>query len=167
MSTTKKRRLDGRELMLYRVDPQTGKADPKAFACAKSCSLNINTEFEEITDKDTSVFNEKEIKRFTWDASTQNLISEFADLEGLIATQLAGERFAIRLSLTQNIHPGRVEETTAKKWIPTTDSGYYGEVLISSLQITASVDGKAEYTANFSGVGELKPLKAKASGATA
>ena len=152
------KRISGRDLMLFKTDKK-GVADNGAFAAAKTCSINLQTEFEELSDKDTAETVDKEPKKLSWSADTSNLIADVADVDELYQIWHEKKALFIAFSSVANASSSALEDVEGKKWKATKTSGFFGKVYIESLTVTAQSDGKAELSISFAGVGELKPLK--------
>lgn len=157
--------INGRDLMLFKVDAD-GNANAKAFDCAKSCQINLNTEFEELAHKDASETPDAEPTKMTMTASSSNFVGSMAAYETLVDLMLTKEPIYIAWSHVGNATASAVGDATGRAWAPTKQAqaatlgtGYYSKAYIERVDLTAQVGQKAEYTVSFKGVGEIKKRK--------
>ena len=61
----------GKDLMLF--------IDGKAIALAISCKLGLSAETIDTQSKDSGIWTEKDIKKLSWNASSENVFSADAD----------------------------------------------------------------------------------------
>ena len=135
--------INGSDLMLF--------IDGKSIALATSHKLTINSETVEISNKDYSngEWSVKDVKKFSWTASSENLYSTagFKSLYDLmIAKEPINAVFAVKTSA----------DLTSDSWTAGTGSDtLYGQVLITSLDVNAPDGDNATFSVNFEGYGKL------------
>lgn len=155
MATRTTKRIDGRNLMLFTAAGGKDTTSLAAIACAESCSVDITTNFTELVDKDTSVYNEVEIDTITWECKSSNMMSRYDDFKALVAKQLAGDDVWIRFGEVSNPTDDAVEQAEGGKWSLKTGAELYGKCKIQSISLTAEAKGKAKFNVTFKGSGKI------------
>lgn len=141
----------GKDLMLFTSD--------KAIALATSCKLSISSETIDTQSKDSGIWTEKDIKKLSWSASSENIFSADADAnsyDALLALFIARKPIDVKFGIPANADAG--ELPTGGWTVPA--ASYSGKALITSLELNAPDGDKATFSANFEGTGALTPAKA-------
>lgn len=137
----------GKDLMLF--------VDSKAIALATSCKLSISSETIDTQSKDSGIWTEKDIKKLSWNCSSENLFSADADANSydkLFALMIARKPITIKFGIPANGDSGELPEGG---WTIPTTGAYSGTVLITSLELNAPDGDKATFSAQFEGTGAL------------
>jgi len=138
--------INGKDLMLF----TTAGGAKKAIGLSTTCSIAINASVVAVTTKDSGEWEDNEIEKFSFTASADQLFieTEFDDLfEAMISKTPVDVDFALSAEPTSEAIP--VAGWTAKV------GGYQGKVLITALNPTAPVSGKATCAITFTGTGKL------------
>lgn len=144
---SKAKALLGRDLMLF--------IDGKAIALATSCKLSMSAETIDTQSKDSGIWTEKDIKKLSWNGSSENAFSADPEINGydkLFALMLARKPIAIKFGIPSNIDS---DELPADGWKAPTVGAYSGNVIITSLELNAPDGDKATFSASFEGTGPL------------
>lgn len=144
----------GKDLMLF--------VDGKAIALATSCKLALSSETIDTQSKDSGIWTEKDIKKLSWNCSSENLFSADASADGydkLFALMLARKPISIKFGTPGNTDSNELPEAG---WMPPANGAYSGTALITSLELNAPDGDKATFSANFEGTGPLAKDKAAA-----
>lgn len=142
----------GKDLMLF--------VDSKAIALATSCKLSMSAETIDTQSKDSGIWTEKDIKKLSWNCSSENLFSadEAANsYDKLFAMMLARKPIAIKFGIPSNADAGELPDGG---WSLPASGAYSGNVLITSLELNAPDGDKATFSASFEGTGALAKDKA-------
>lgn len=142
----------GKDLMLF--------VDGKAIALATSCKLSMSAETIDTQSKDSGIWTEKDIKKLSWNGSSENLFSADADANSydkLFALMLARKPIEIKFGIPTNADSGELPDDG---WKAPETGAYSGKVLITSLELNAPDGDKATFSANFEGTGALAKDKA-------
>lgn len=138
----------GKDLMLF--------IDGKAIALATSCKLSMSAETIDTQSKDSGIWTEKDIKKLSWNGSSENLFSADADANSygkLFAMMLARKPVDMKFGIAANKGSDELPEAG---WTPPASGAYSGTILITSLELNAPDGDKATFSANFEGTGALK-----------
>ena len=87
----------GKDLMLF--------IDGKAIALATSCKLGLSAETIDTQSKDSGIWTEKDIKKLSWNASSENVFSADADANSydkLFALFLAHKPVVLKFGVVGN-----------------------------------------------------------------
>lgn len=144
---TKPKAVLGKDLMLF--------VGGKAIALATSCKLSMSAETIDTQSKDSGIWTEKDIKKLSWNCSSENLFSADASANSydkLFELMLAREPIEIKFGIPANSDSG---ELPAAGWTLPTTGAYSGTVLITSLELNAPDGDKATFSAQFEGTGAL------------
>lgn len=151
---TYRKALRGKNLMAF--------VDNKAIALATSCGLDISGDTEETSSKDSGNWKDYIMTMLGWTASTDTLVSAIsadADTADLAYKELYAKFIAMEaITLVFGEITSRTNadnERPLAGWIAPSDNGYTGQALITSLSISAPVDGKATLSVSFQGTGAL------------
>ncbi len=135
----------GSDLMLFKYDATTSKYKP--LACATSCKLSISTGTLETSSKDSGSWVNKQASKLSWTASSDNLFT-IDDFDALADLQMS--RSTVRLGFS-------IASGTSPNWEMTTSDGkqWFGDAIITSLEMNASDGDNATYSVQFEGIGAL------------
>lgn len=136
----------GKDLMLF--------VETKALALATSCKLGLSAETIDTQSKDSGIWTEKDIKKLSWNASSENVFSADADANSydkLFALFIAHKPVVLKFGIIGNPD---VNEMPAAGW--TLAAGAYtGSAVITSLEANAPDGDKATFSISFEGTGPL------------
>lgn len=149
----------GKDVMLF--------INGKAIALATSCKLSTSSETIDTQSKDSGIWMEKDVKKLSWNMSSENLFSAEEGVNGydvLFALYLKRQPVEVKFGIAANAD---ADEVPAAGWtLPA--APYSGKALITSLELNAPDGDKATFSANFEGTGPLTkdtPAPAQASAA--
>lgn len=146
----------GAELMIF--VPLNGKT--VAIACATNHTLEINTETQETTSKDTGgEWQQVEAGVKSWTATTENLYCSDetypgAKYQDLLKLQLDGTP----VEVVFGGHSGTAKEVPADGWTPAATGCLKGTAIITKISVNAQNGENATFSADFTGAGPLKPM---------
>lgn len=150
----------GKDVMLF--------VNGKAIALATSCKLSTSSETIDTQSKDSGIWMEKDVKKLSWNMSSENLFSAEEGVNGydvLFDLYLKRQPVAVKFGIAANADE---DEVPADGWtLPA--APYSGKALITSLELNAPDGDKATFSANFEGTGPLTkdtPAPAPASAAS-
>ena len=141
-------KIRGNELMLF--------FGGKSIAYATNHTLEITGETSDTSNKDEGGgdWASQEVNLLSWSASTENLYSvdgqgdNYEDLfDIMVAKTPVTAVFAKKSETGTSVPTGG--------WTPTANTGYTGQVVITSLTLNAPNGDYATFTAQFQGVGAL------------
>ena len=138
----------GKDLMLF--------VGGKALALATSCKLSISAETIDTQSKDSGIWTEKDIKKLSWNGSSENLFSADDKVNGydvLLDLMLKRKPIEAKFGIPANADS---DEVPSSGWtLPA--ASYSGNVLITNLELNAPDGDKATFSATFEGTGKLNP----------
>jgi len=128
----------------------------KALALATSCKLSISAETIDTQSKDSGIWTEKDIKKLSWNGSSENLFSADNKVNGydvLLDLMLKRKPIEAKFGIPANADS---DEVPSSGWtLPA--ASYSGNVLITNLELNAPDGDKATFSATFEGTGKLNP----------
>ena len=128
----------------------------KALALATSCKLSISAETIDTQSKDSGIWTEKDIKKLSWNGSSENLFSADDKVNGydvLLDLMLERKPIEAKFGIPANADS---DEVPSSGWtLPA--ASYSGNVLITNLELNAPDGDKATFSATFEGTGKLSP----------
>lgn len=128
----------------------------KALALATSCKLSISAETIDTQSKDSGIWTEKDIKKLSWNGSSENLFSADDKVNGydvLLDLMLKRKPIEAKFGIPANADS---DEIPSSDWtLPA--ASYSGNVLITNLELNAPDGDKATFSATFEGTGKLNP----------
>lgn len=128
--------------------------EAKVLALATSCKLGLSAETIDTQSKDSGIWTEKDIKKLSWNASSENLFSMDANAnsyDALFKLFLAHKPVTLKFGVVSNPD---VNEMPADGW--TLAAGAYtGNAVITSLEANAPDGDKATFSISFEGTGAL------------
>lgn len=137
----------GKDLMLF--------VDNKALALATSCKLGLSAETIDTQSKDSGIWMKKDVKKLSWNASSDNLFSADAEANSydkLFALFVAHKAITLNFGVISNANEN---EMPSAGWALAPGS-YTGKAIITSLEANAPDGDKATYSISFEGTGPLK-----------
>ena len=136
----------GKDMMLF--------VEAKALALATSCKLGLSAETIDTQSKDSGIWTEKDIKKLSWNASSENVFSADADANSydkLFALFIAHKPVTLKVGIVGNPD---VNEMPAAGWT-LANGAYTGKAVITSLEANAPDGDKATFSISFEGTGAL------------
>ena len=128
----------------------------KALALATSCKLSISAETIDTQSKDSGIWTEKDIKKLSWNGSSENLFSADDKVNGydvLLDLMLKRKPIEAKFGIPANADS---DEVPSSGWtLPA--ASYSVNVLITNLELNAPDGDKATFSATFEGTGKLSP----------
>lgn len=143
---SKAKQVLGKDLMLF--------IDGKAIALSTSCKLGLSAETIDTQSKDSGIWTEKDIKKISWNASSENLFSaddKVNSYDALFALFLAHKPVALRFGISDSTE---LNEMPDAGWT-LTNGAYTGKAVITSLEANAPDGDKATLSISFEGTGAL------------
>ena len=133
-------------------------AEPKSIPLATSHTLRISSDTQDVSNKDVSSgkWAANEVGQMSWEATTENLYCENGG-QWLFEMMTSGNR--VNLVFAQKDEADGTELPQTGSWTPMDGTGWQGEAIITSLEITAQNGENATLSATFTGYGELLSLK--------
>ena len=134
----------GKDMMLF--------VEAKALALATSCKLGLSAETIDTQSKDSGIWTEKDIKKLSWNASSENVFSADADANSydkLFALFIAHKPVTLKFGIVGNPD---VNEMPAAGWT-LANGAYTGKAVITSLEANAPDGDKATFSISFEGTG--------------
>lgn len=144
---TQAKEIEGKDLMLF--------LDGKTIALATSCKLTVNREYGDVRTKDTGKWTKKSPRNVTWSGSSDNLFSVDNSATGfktLFDAQMTGKELKAQFGV---IERPENEEMPENGWV-LPDGTYEGNVVITTLDLTAPQEGEATFTVSFDGSGAIE-----------
>lgn len=149
--------INGKDIMLFFKLNGT----IKSIAMSTSHTLNLTSDEEEVSSKDSGIWGDQEVTKLRWAATSDNFVDgiDTDDAYGLLfEAWRTRQKIDVVLSIPTNITDGAVPEGG---WLPpSVGGGYKGKATIASLNMTAPNGQKATYQLSLTGAGELAPLPA-------
>ena len=153
--------IKGGNLMVFAAENKTSGslAEPKSIPLATSHTLRISSDTTDVSNKDVASgkWAANEAGQMSWEATTENLYSENGG-QWLFEMMTSGNR--VNVVLAQKDEADGTELPADGSWTPKASTGWQGEAVITSLEITAQNGENATLSATFTGYGELQSLKA-------
>lgn len=150
----RRKALKGKDLMIF--------IGGKAIGLATSHTLNLNAETSDTASKDSGMWDESEVTKLAWDASSESIGS--ADegtpvdisYEALLDMCIAGEKVQVVCGIPTNLTNDGVPE---EGWSAPTESPkqtyYKGEALLITVTLTGANGENSQVSASLKGVGKL------------
>lgn len=136
----------GKDLMLF--------VEAKAIALATSCKLGLSAETIDTQSKDSGIWMEKDVKKMSWNASSENTFSADKDANSydkLFALMIERKPVTLKFGVTENTE---AKEMPADGWT-LAKGAYTGKAIITSLEANAPDGEKATLSISFEGTGPL------------
>lgn len=148
----KAKSIAGKDLMIF--------VGGKATALANSHSLSITAETSEAASKDDGAWGAATVTKFSWEGSTEALVSMDADsnsFDAMFDAMMTRETVDIVSGRPSNATDDGVPEGG---WTAPTTQMYKGKALITSLQRNDPNGDNSTMTVTFTGVGKLERVEA-------
>lgn len=157
--------IKGGDLMLFLESGSGSTRTVKSIAFATNHTITINADTKETSSKDSGgIWQTSEVGILSWTANTENLLSNdgagvlYDDLfDMMIRRQPIKAVFALEGDST-NYDDKKLGEVPSAGWKPKAGNGYEGNVILTALTKNAPNGENATFTADFTGVGELKKV---------
>lgn len=127
----------------------------KALALATSCKLTLSAETIDTQSKDSGIWTEKDIKKLSWNGSSENSFSADDKINGydvLLDLMLNRQPVTVVFGIAGNAD---ADEVPADGWTLPTGVQYTGNALITNLELNAPDGDKATFSVTFDGTGKL------------
>lgn len=153
--------IKGGDLMLF--------VGGKSIAYATSHSLSISADTKETSSKDSGgKWQTSEVGTLSWTCSSENLCGNstagigFDELfEYMVDRKPITGVFALEGDST-NLDEGKLDAVPTAGWKPKANDGYTGQMIITNLEKNAPNGENATIKVDFTGVGALTKIAAKA-----
>lgn len=142
--------ISGKDIMIF--------VNGEAIALATNHTLNLNSDTNETSSKDSGLWGDEKVTRLRWDASSDSFVDGIgaADSFGvLFGLWKAGEKVSISLAIPSNLDAGVEGGAPAAGWTEPTTGQYEGEALIASVSLNTPHDSDATMSVSLKGVGPL------------
>lgn len=153
--------IKGSDMMLF--------VGGKSVAYATNHSLTISADTKETSSKDSGgKWQTSEVGVLSWTCSTENLCCEdgagmtYKELVNLmLARKPITGVFAIEGNST-NLDEGKLDAAPTTGWTAKAANGYTGQMIITNIDLNAPNGDNATFKVDFTGVGALTEVAAKA-----
>ena len=130
----------------------------ECLACATSCSINISTDDIDVSCKDSYGFNSTIPGRITWTVSSDNMFV-LTDYTKLVDAMLNKSVLTMTFGTLSNASSATAPDADGHRvpsggWLTSGDL-YYGNVTVSSIDLSADNGSVATYSVTFNGHGAL------------
>lgn len=162
-------KINGADLMAFTNVNDGGEDVSKlksvAYATGHTLDITMNTVDTSTKDDGAGIWSDSEPGLLDWQVQTNNLMSDKAadgsSFNDLIDAMIARKPIKIAFGLQGNQKDYTAKELAGFKvpkggWTPDPSNHYYGNVLITSINVTGNNGEKATATATFKGCGPLK-----------
>ncbi len=146
--------VKGSDLMLFE---QGTSSTYTAFAYATSHTLELTGDVMETSSKDSGKWKANQITKLSWTISSENLYSE-TDYDSLVSKMIEREEIPVLFAIAGNADSDNGKPESG--WTPKANSGYKGNVIISSISANAADGENATYSCTFTGTGPLTKVTA-------
>jgi TP901-1 family phage major tail protein len=148
--------IRGRDLMLFRDVSTTDTPQWQALGAATSHSMQMQADNSDISNKDTAQFKTSlPGGNISWSISAECMY-KVGDVADLIEDMTVGNVYKVCFATVKN--PSSTGEKPSDGWKPDPNTGYLGDMFLSSFNISAPYEGQATYSAEFTGSGPLKKM---------
>jgi len=140
--------IKGDDLMVF--------ANEKSIAFATSHTLTLSAATQEISCKDSGMWNDTLVNKLSWEATSDNLYS-IADYQKLAYMMTHREKVYLVFGTASNPDPNGIDSPTAY-WQPSTGGNtgsMTGYAFITNLTANAASGDNATFSVTFQGVGAL------------
>ena len=136
--------IKGDELMLF--------IDGKSVAFAKSHVLTLTGNSVDISSKDHGGWGASAVGNITWEITSENLYTA-AGYSALFDAMVAKDPIDVVFGVASDYNPDGLG--SKENWTAPSDSGYSGQVVITSLVANANTGENATFSCTLTGVGAL------------
>lgn len=151
--------IKGGNLMVFAAEDTTPGAltEPSSIPLATSHTLRITSDTTDVSNKDVASgrWKANEVGQMSWEATTENLYCENG---GQWLFQMMTSGNYVNVVFAQKDEDDGDELPAGGSWTPKDNTGWQGEAIITSLEITAQNGENATLSATFTGYGELVSL---------
>lgn len=148
----------GGDLMLF--------VDGKSIAYATNHTITISADTKETSTKDSGgLWQTSEVNMLSWSCTSENLIGDpMAGIgyDELFAYMVARKPITGVFALegdSANFMEGKLGAAPSTGWKAKANDGYTGQMVITNLEKNAQNGENATLKVDFTGVGELTPVK--------
>lgn len=148
----KAKSVAGKDLMIF--------VSGKATALATSHSLSITAETSEAASKDDGAWGAATVTKFSWEGSTEALVSMDADansFDAMFDAMMTRETVELVSGQPANATDDGIPEGG---WTAPNTQYYKGQAIITSLQRNDPNGDNSTMSVTFTGVGKLERVKA-------
>lgn len=153
----RRKALKGKDLMIF--------VDGKAIALATSHTLNLNAETSDIASKDSGLWDESEVTKLAWDASSESIgaADEGTPVDISYETLFDKWKDGVKVPLICGIPTNATNDGVPEAgWTAPSESPkqtyYKGEAIITSITLTGANGENSQISASFKGVGKLEKV---------
>lgn len=149
--------IKGGDLMLF--------VGGKSIGYATNHTLNISADTKETSSKDSGgKWQTSEVGVLSWTCTSENLCGN--DVEGIgydelidlmVAREAVTGVFALEGN-SPNLADGKLDAVPKDGWVAQSNTGYTGQMIITSIDVNAPNGENATFTVNFTGVGALSKM---------
>lgn len=130
----------------------------QTLACATSCKVNISADEIDVSCKDCAGFSNTIPNKINWTVSSDNLFV-VGDYNKLVDAMINKTVLSLTFSSVANFDEATDADADGHRvptggWTSANDM-YYGNVIVSSIDLTADNGAVATYSVNFTGKGAL------------
>lgn len=130
----------------------------ECLACATSCAVNLSADEIDVSCKDSAGFNSTIPGRISWTVTSDNLFV-VSDYTKLVDAMLDKKTLTITFGSVANFSGATAPDSDGHRvpnggWTNANDL-YYGNVTISSIDLSADNGSVATYSVTFNGHGAL------------
>jgi predicted secreted protein len=147
--------IKGNELMLF----LTSNGVTKSIAYATSHTMNISADAKAISSKDSEGgFTDSEVGLLSWTVNSENLMANSGNgyvFDDLFDLMLAKEKIDVVFTRRSGGVNGSITENG---WTVGTETQYKGQVIITSLEQSASNEDNATMKVDMTGCGKLEKV---------
>lgn len=149
--------IKGGDLMLFVGD--------KSIAYATNHTLNISADTKETSSKDSGgKWQTSEVGVLSWTCTSENLCGNDGEgigyqelIDMMVAREAVTGVFALEGN-SPNLADGKLDTVPKDGWTAKANSGYTGQMIITSIDVNAPNGENATFTVNFTGVGALTKI---------
>ncbi len=134
-------------------------SEAEVVALSTSCSLSVQASYSSTATKDDGVWDDKELDNIAFSGSNESLVAMDPGASDLVHSALfealvSGKSVPMQFGVPANSAQG-TNGVPEGGWTAPTEKYYKGNVKITSLEISAPVQGAATFTVSFEGAGAL------------
>lgn len=138
--------IKGDDLMLF-------DANKKSIAFATSHSLSISADAVDVSSKDHGIWKANSVNKLSWEISSENLYTEDA-YDTLFESMINRTPITVYWNTKKETDANKsVADGDYTEW--STEGGYTGSVVITSLTANANSGENATYSVTLTGTGKI------------
>lgn len=149
--------INGKDIMLFF---DLGGAELETVAYATNHALDLQSETQGTSNKDSGLWDDSEVTKLSWNATSEHFVGGIGveDPYGkLVAAWMAAEPIDVYLAIPSNITNG---EMPVGGWTAPTAGGYKGKAIITGVALNAADGQNATMSISLKGKGKLTPAVA-------